>query len=74
MNALLRFLRRAWLALAASFSRKPRWNWCPVCGVYQRDGVATTAQPPADAWIESEPRICAPCHEDIRKTVEDHDQ
>jgi len=51
MIALLRFLRRAWLALAASFSRKPRWHKCPLCGVLQRDGVATVAQPPAGVWI-----------------------
>ena len=65
MNAILRFLRRAWLVIAASFSRQPRWHKCPVCGLLQRDGVATTAQPTEDAWIESEPRICAPCRHDI---------
>lgn len=65
MNALLRFLLRAWLVVSASLSRKPRWHKCPVCGVLQRDGVATTAMPPLGTWIESEPLVCAPCRHDL---------
>ena len=65
MNAFLRFLRRLWFSVATSASIKPRWHCCPRCGVYQRDGVATSMQPPADARIESEPRICVPCRYDI---------
>lgn len=68
MKALLRFLRRAWLVLSASFVRKPRWDRCYVCGMYMRDGIATTAQPGPDDWVESVHRICAPCRHDILDT------
>lgn len=70
MNALLRFLRRAWLVVSASLSRKTRWHKCPVCGALQRDGVATTALPPIGTWIESEPRICPPCRHEIEQIRE----
>ena len=65
MSALLQLLRWMRQALAASFQRQPRWHRCPVCSMYLRDGIATTAQPEPDAWVESEPRICAPCRHEF---------
>lgn len=64
MSAIMQLLRRMWMAIASGLRVGPQWHRCPVCSMYLRDGIATTAQPGPDAWVESEPRICAPCRHD----------